>query len=173
MVTQLCGFPVFFPSGRAGRSENVEEPITWGSNCSVLLWSQKFFLKFFVERARFRGSLSLFRDLDQGSSFFVAWYFQRLAIIIGWISTVESKPVLVYIQIQISMSVKYKTAFCFIVLLYVFEVVQNIFWCPEVRSIGMYGQGIKTEHSENTIWYRFLLTKSYWMKAKFVLFISH
>ena len=28
MVTQLCGFPVFFPSGRAGRSENVEEPIT-------------------------------------------------------------------------------------------------------------------------------------------------
>ena len=27
MVTQLCGFPLFFPSGRAGRSENVEEPL--------------------------------------------------------------------------------------------------------------------------------------------------
>ena len=145
MVTQLCGCPVFFPSGRAGRSENVEEPITWGSNCSVLLWSQKFFLKFFVERARFRGSLSLFRDLDQGSSFFVAWYFQRLAIIIGWISTVDSmvdrvqaRSSLVYIQIRISMSVKYKTGFCFIVLLYLFEVVQNIFWCPEVRPIDRY-----------------------------------
>ena len=178
MVTQLCGFPVFFPLGRAGRitargsqsgrekrqdesfqvrtwklssrlfsqpdwlplglrgcagrSENVEEPITWGSNFVVLLSSQKFFLKFFVERASFR-------DWDQGSFVFVPWYFQRLAIILGWISTVDRvQAILVYIQIRTPMSEKYKKGFCFIVLLYLFEVVQNIFWCPEVRPTGIH-----------------------------------
>ena len=60
------------------------------------------------------------------------------------VDRVQARSSLVYIQIRISMSVKYKTGFCFIVLLYLFEVVQNIFWCPEVRPIGMYGQGIKT-----------------------------